>query len=157
MQTGSAQLLIPGWIGLNSGRGEVGWVSHYGTERSAAPAAENQWDGAFRGSDSGRATREAPGERSGQRHGTLALSKTPATDVEHMSICGTMAGPSAESCVQRFEMVEPDEFLSLATSRKSLERSQPPGDGLVGLTDVASGRRVAVETQRLETFRLRHA
>jgi hypothetical protein len=87
----------------------------------------------------------------------LALFKTPATDVEHMPICGTMAGPSAESCVQKFEIVEPDEFLSLATSRKPLQRTHPPGDGLVGLTDVASGRRVAVETQRLESFRLRHA
>jgi hypothetical protein len=72
-----------------------------------------------------------------------------------MTICEVMARPSTETCVQKCEMVEPDEFLALAISRRPLERTSAPGEGLTGLTDVASGRRVAVESQRLESFRLR--
>ena len=85
----------------------------------------------------------------------LALFRIPLRWMSNMSICETMAGPSTESCVQKCELVEPDEFLSLATSRMPLQRTQVPGDGLVGLTDVASGRHVAVETQRLQKFRLK--
>lgn len=74
-----------------------------------------------------------------------------------MITCERMAQPATEPCVQKCEMVDPDEFLSLATSRMALERTQSPGDGLLGLMDVVSGRRVAVESQRLQRHRLRRA
>ncbi|WP_145368000.1 hypothetical protein [Maioricimonas rarisocia] len=50
------------------------------------------------------------------------------------------------------EFVEPEEFLQRAVSREPLMRADDPTASLLGLIELATGRRFVIEAEKMASF-----
>ena len=71
-------------------------------------------------------------------------------DVDRMNILESRRN-ELRNC-SNCQFVEPEEFLQWAVSHKPVERADDPDASLLGLLEVATGRRFVIEAEKLTRF-----